>query len=120
MAIMGLPTWVFRYLLRRRLRYVLTIGLLSAFDPLSQSRLRIFGFKLLILLPFAMLLAVRYRYPVFDEIALCAFWYGLFAEGDSVISLGAGCGSVIEQLGRVAGLFCAQMPRWIPISCRIR
>lgn len=54
-------------------------GPLSAFDPLSQSRLRIFGFKLLILFPFATLLAVRYRYPVFDEIALCAFWYGLFA-----------------------------------------
>src|ERR1700757_5457007 len=54
-------------------------GLLSAFDPLSQSRLRIFGFKLLILFPFAMLLAVRYRYPLFNEIAMLAFWYGLFA-----------------------------------------
>jgi hypothetical protein len=54
-------------------------GLLSAFDPLSQARLRIFGFKLLILFPFATLLAVRYRYPLFNEIAMLAFWYGLFA-----------------------------------------
>ena len=55
------------------------MGLLSAFDPLLQSRLRIFGFKLLILFPFAMLLAVRYRYPLFNEIAMLAFWYSLFA-----------------------------------------
>jgi hypothetical protein len=48
-------------------------GLLSAFDPLSQWRLRIFGFKLLILFPFAILLAVRYRYALFNEIALLAF-----------------------------------------------
>ena len=55
------------------------MGLLSAFDPLSRWRLRIFGFKLLILFPFAILLAVRYRYALFYEIALLAFWYGLFA-----------------------------------------
>jgi hypothetical protein len=41
-------------------------GPLSAFDPLSQWRLRIFGFKLLILFPFAILLAVRYRYALFN------------------------------------------------------
>ena len=54
-------------------------GLLSAFDPLSQSRLWIFGFKLLILFHSRCCWPVRYHYPVFDEIALCAFWYGLFA-----------------------------------------
>ena len=54
-------------------------GLLDALDPLSRSRIRIFSFKLLVLFPFSMLLAARYRIDVFDEIGLCAFWYGFFS-----------------------------------------
>ncbi|HEY2539011.1 MAG TPA: hypothetical protein VGI28_05865 [Stellaceae bacterium] len=54
-------------------------GLLDALDPLSRSRIRIFSFKLLVLFPFSMLLAARYRIDMFAEVALCAFWYGFFS-----------------------------------------
>jgi uncharacterized membrane protein YagU involved in acid resistance len=55
------------------------LGLLDALDPLSRSRIRIFSFKLLVLLPFSILLAARYRYPLFQTISSFALWYGLFA-----------------------------------------
>lgn len=48
-------------------------------DPLSQSRIRTFSFKLLVLFPFATLLAARYRQPLFAEISLFAGWYGFFS-----------------------------------------
>jgi hypothetical protein len=48
-------------------------------DPLSRARLRIFSFKLLVLFPFATLLAVRYRYPLFGTISSFASWYGFFS-----------------------------------------
>jgi hypothetical protein len=54
-------------------------GLFDALDPPSRVRVRIFGFKLLVLFPFSMLLAVRFHLNPFGEIALCAFWYGLFS-----------------------------------------
>jgi hypothetical protein len=55
------------------------LELLDALDPLSRSRIRVFRFKLLVLFPFSMLLAARYRIDVFAEISLCAFWYGFFS-----------------------------------------
>ena len=55
------------------------LGLLDALDPSSRSRIRIFSFKLLVLFPFSMLLAAQYRQPLFDEIAILAFWYGFFS-----------------------------------------
>jgi hypothetical protein len=54
-------------------------GLLNALDPLSRTRLRLFSLKLAILFPFSTLLAARYHQPLFEEIALCAFWYGFFS-----------------------------------------
>jgi hypothetical protein len=52
---------------------------MAALDPLSQSRIRTFSFKLLVLFPFATLLAARYRQPLFAEISLFAGWYGFFS-----------------------------------------
>jgi hypothetical protein len=54
-------------------------GPLDALDPLSRARLRLFSLKLSILLPFSALLAVRYHWPLFEEIAICALWYGFFS-----------------------------------------
>jgi len=54
-------------------------GLLDALDPLSRVRIRIFTFKLLVLLPFSTLLAARYRYPLFETISSFAGWYGFFS-----------------------------------------
>ena len=55
------------------------LGFLNALDPLSRSRVRIFSFKLLVLLPFSTLLAARYRYPLFETISSFAGWYGFFS-----------------------------------------
>jgi hypothetical protein len=54
-------------------------ALLADLDPRSRSRIRIFGFKLLVLFPFSILLAVRYRYPLFETISSFAGWYGFFS-----------------------------------------
>jgi hypothetical protein len=51
---------------------------LDAFDQSSRMRLRLFSFKLMVLFPFSMLMAVRFHVSVFGEIGLCAFWYGFF------------------------------------------
>jgi hypothetical protein len=53
--------------------------LLRTLDPTSRARIRIFGVKLLVLLPFSALLAARYRYPPFAMIASFAGWYAIFA-----------------------------------------
>ena len=55
------------------------LGLLGALDAASRARIRIFSFKLLVLLPIATLLAVRYRQPLFETISSFALWYGLFS-----------------------------------------
>jgi hypothetical protein len=55
------------------------LALLAALDPLSRSRIRIFSFKLLVLFPFSILLAARYRYPLFETISSFAGWYGFFS-----------------------------------------
>jgi hypothetical protein len=55
------------------------LGLPGAIDPVSRSRIRIFSFKLLMLFPFATLLAARYRHPLFDTISSFACWYGVFS-----------------------------------------
>ena len=54
-------------------------GLLNGLDPASRARLRIFSFKLLVLFPFAMVLAARYHYPVFATVSSFACWYGVFS-----------------------------------------
>ena len=54
-------------------------GFLADLDPLSRWRLRVFGFKLLVLFPFAMLLAARDRFPLFATISSFACWYGFFS-----------------------------------------
>jgi hypothetical protein len=54
-------------------------GLLGNLDPPSRERLRIFGLKLIVLLLFVGVFAVRYRYPPFGLVAEFAGWYGAFA-----------------------------------------
>jgi hypothetical protein len=55
------------------------LDLLGAVDPVSRARIRIFSFKLLVLFPIAIFLAVRYRQPLFETISSFALWYGFFA-----------------------------------------
>jgi uncharacterized membrane protein YccC len=57
----------------------LQLELPGALDPLSRSRIRVFGFKLLVLIPFATLLAARYHHPVLETVASFACWYGFFS-----------------------------------------
>ena len=54
-------------------------GLLDALDPLSRSRIRIFSFKLLVLFPFATLMAARFHHPLFGTISSFAGWYSLIS-----------------------------------------
>jgi hypothetical protein len=51
----------------------------DALDPSSRWRIRIFSFKLLLLIPVAMLLAAGYRFPLFGTISSFAGWYGFFS-----------------------------------------
>lgn len=52
--------------------------LLDALDQPSRMRLRLFCSKLMVLFPFATLMAVRFHVSGLGEIGLCAFWYGFF------------------------------------------
>lgn len=55
------------------------LALLDALDQLSRARILIFSFKLLVVFPIAMLLAARYRYPLFETISSFVSWYGFFS-----------------------------------------
>jgi hypothetical protein len=55
------------------------IGVTFPLDQVSRLRLRTFAFKLLILVPVAVVLASRHNYPLLGTMAFFCFWQGMFA-----------------------------------------
>ena len=52
---------------------------IAALDPVSRQQLRVFAFKLLIIIPVSVALAVRRGYPVLETISFFCFWYAVFS-----------------------------------------
>ena len=48
-------------------------------DQASLLRLRIFGFKLAIIVPVSVALALNHNYPLLATISFLCFWHGVFA-----------------------------------------
>jgi hypothetical protein len=59
--------------------------LAAAFDAESRLRLRVFAFKLFLIIPISIVFAARHHGPVLGALAYFFFWYGLFSGFFAII-----------------------------------
>jgi hypothetical protein len=52
---------------------------IQTLDPVSRRQLRVFGLKLLMMIPLAVVLATRHDYPLLETISSLCLWYSVFA-----------------------------------------
>jgi hypothetical protein len=55
------------------------VGASFSLDQASLLRLRIFGFKLAIIVPVSVALALHHNYPLLATISFLCFWHSVFA-----------------------------------------
>src|SRR5215831_17867154 len=55
------------------------VGTSFSLDQASLLRLRIFGFKLAIIVPVSVALALHHNYPLLATISFLCFWHSVFA-----------------------------------------
>ena len=56
-----------------------TVGASFSFDPASRLRLRIFTFKLAVVVPVSVALAFHRNYPLLGTISFLCYWHSVFA-----------------------------------------
>lgn len=52
---------------------------IGTLDPVSRRQLQVFGFKLLMMIPFSVALSTRGGFPLLATISSFCFWYSVFS-----------------------------------------